>query len=121
DADLQPVRDHARRPRGAGRHPRRQQRDRGRPFGSLTMRRVASIAAAACISLSMTSASAAAADGSAVADAVQHRDANRLRALLAAGTDAAVAQPDGTTALHWAVHWDSRAGAKEALRRQRER
>ena len=54
------------------------------------------------------------------ADAAEHRDVEKLRALLKQGADPNAAQPDGATALHWAVHWDDhqavdilvRAGAK---------
>lgn len=41
-----------------------------------------------------------------VADAVQNRDAVSLQALLKKHADANAAQPDGTTALHWAAHWN---------------
>ena len=54
------------------------------------------------------------------ADAAERRDVEKLRALLKQGADPNAAQPDGATALHWAVHWDDhqavdtlvRAGAK---------
>src|SRR5829696_203658 len=54
------------------------------------------------------------------ADAAERRDVEALRALLRQGADPNAAQPDGATALHWAVHWDDhqaveilvRAGAK---------
>ncbi len=41
-----------------------------------------------------------------VTDAVQNRDAVSLQALLKQHADANIAQPDGTTALHWAAHWN---------------
>ncbi|HTC32876.1 MAG TPA: ankyrin repeat domain-containing protein [Bryobacteraceae bacterium] len=41
-----------------------------------------------------------------VADAIQNRDAVSLQALLKQHADANAAQPDGTTALHWAAHWN---------------
>jgi uncharacterized protein len=55
-----------------------------------------------------------------VADAAERRDLETLQALLKQGADPNAAQPDGATALHWAVHWDDqqavdilvRAGAK---------
>jgi ankyrin repeat protein len=55
-----------------------------------------------------------------VADAVERRDVAGLRTLLEKGADPNAPQPDGATALHWAVHWDDgeaadlliRAGAK---------
>src|SRR5262245_33695860 len=54
------------------------------------------------------------------ADAAERRDLGALQALLKQGADPNAAQPDGATALHWAVHWDDqqavdilvRAGAK---------
>src|SRR5262245_17341677 len=52
------------------------------------------------------SGDAAAARESPLADAVMRQDGTAARALLAAGADVNVAQPDGATALHWAVHWD---------------
>jgi len=43
--------------------------------------------------------------GAEVADAVQRKDVDALRALLQRRVDVTTAQPDGTTALHWATHW----------------
>jgi ankyrin repeat protein len=43
---------------------------------------------------------------SAVADAAERADWTRVRALLADGRDASAAQPDGTSALHWAAQHD---------------
>jgi ankyrin repeat protein len=43
---------------------------------------------------------------SGVADAVQNRDAIAVRALLKEHAAVNAAQPDGTTALHWAAHWN---------------
>ena len=51
----------------------------------------------------------AAANNAAGPDLVQaarQRDHAAVRALLAEGADVNAAQPDGTTALHWAAHWD---------------
>ena len=39
-------------------------------------------------------------------DAVKRQDGAAVEALLTAGADADAAQPDGATALHWAVHLD---------------
>jgi len=50
-----------------------------------------------------------------VADAVQARDAATVRALLAKGVDVTATQPDGTTALHWAVRHDDLAMARRLL------
>jgi uncharacterized protein len=41
-----------------------------------------------------------------VADAVENRDFTALRALLKEHAAVNTAQPDGTTALHWAAHWN---------------
>jgi ankyrin repeat protein len=40
-----------------------------------------------------------------VADAARRQDRETVRALLARGADTNTPQPDGATALHWAVHW----------------
>src|SRR6202044_421102 len=40
-----------------------------------------------------------------VADAVQNRDSATVQGLLKQHADVNAAQPDGTTALHWAAHW----------------
>jgi uncharacterized protein len=42
-----------------------------------------------------------------VVDAVVNRDVAALRALIAAKTDVKIARADGSTALHFAVHWDN--------------
>jgi ankyrin repeat protein len=44
--------------------------------------------------------------GTEVADAVQNRDVATLRNLLKQHAPVNAAQPDGTTALHWAAHWN---------------
>ena len=41
-----------------------------------------------------------------VADAVENRDLTTLQTLLRQHADVNVAQPDGTTALQWAAHWN---------------
>jgi ankyrin repeat protein len=48
----------------------------------------------------------AAAAGSEAADAAQNRDIEALRALIKQHANVSAAQPDGTTALHWAAHWN---------------
>ena len=55
--------------------------------------------------LVVTAFSAAGADLRLV-DAVQNRDDAGARALLEEGVEVNTAQPDGTTALHWAARWD---------------
>lgn len=41
-----------------------------------------------------------------VVDAAQKKDTAAIPLLLRAGADVTAAQADGSTALHWAVHWD---------------
>src|SRR5215475_5808508 len=47
-----------------------------------------------------------------LADAVMHRDNALVRSLAADRTALNAAQPDGTTALHWAVRYDDLATAR---------
>jgi ankyrin repeat protein len=51
-------------------------------------------------------AQAGLAAGTEVADAVQNRDVAALRSLVKQHAPVNAAQPDGTTALHWAAHWN---------------
>lgn len=53
----------------------------------------------------IVAASASAADAR-VAEAAKQRDARALRALIAQRVDVNAPQPDGATALHWAVYWN---------------
>ena len=83
----------------------------------------------ATILLSAALAASSYAAGSEIADAAQNRDIDALHTLLKQRADVNAAQPDGTTALHWAAHWNDteavnlllRAGAecedREPLRR----
>ena len=48
-------------------------------------------------------------------DAVQQRDFDTARGLLAAGSDVNAAQGDGATALAWAAHWNEVALASELI------
>jgi uncharacterized protein len=41
-----------------------------------------------------------------IADAVEHRDKDAVQALVKQRVNVNTPQPDGTTALHWAAHWD---------------
>jgi ankyrin repeat protein len=65
---------------------------------------------AVLLSMAMPSigyAAAAEAAGADVADAAQKKDLGSLRTLVQRKVDVNTAQPDGTTALHWAVVWNS--------------
>ena len=54
----------------------------------------------------LLSSFAALAASSPVADAVQNRNMASLQALLKQHASVNAAQPDGTSALHWAAHWN---------------
>ena len=60
------------------------------------------------ITLLLTTGVTAATANLQLVDAVENRDSDAARALLEApeGIDVNATQPDGTTALHWAAHWD---------------
>lgn len=51
-----------------------------------------------------------------VADAVRNRNTEALRALLSKRADVNAAEPDGTTALHWAAHWNDLEAVRLLLR-----
>jgi len=50
------------------------------------------------------------------ADVAANRDMQALRALINQHADVNAAQPDGTTALHWAAHWNDAAAVDLLLR-----
>ncbi len=52
---------------------------------------------------------------SAAADAAEHRDWQTVRTLAAKHADVNAAQPDGTTALQWAAHWNELDSVKLLL------
>jgi ankyrin repeat protein len=66
--------------------------------------------------LALAVSSVAMAAGSDAADAAERRDATSLRALLTRNIDVNAPQADGTTALHWAVHWNDAEAARLLLR-----
>jgi len=68
------------------------------------------------VALSMAAPSISAAAGSDAADAVQKKDLGALRALVQRKADVNAAQPDGTTALHWAVVWNNEEAITLLLR-----
>jgi ankyrin repeat protein len=72
----------------------------------------ASLAAALAIVTPATSLAA----GADAADAVQKKDIGALRALVQRKADVNGAQPDGTTALHWAVVWNNEEAVNLLLR-----
>jgi ankyrin repeat protein len=62
-----------------------------------------------------TGAGAAKAADAPLADAAEKADWARVRALVKDRADANAAQPDGTTALHWAAYHDDASAAKHLL------
>jgi ankyrin repeat protein len=60
--------------------------------------------------------SMAAAPAAEVADAVRNRNSSALQALLKQGANVNTAQADGTTALHWAAHWNDLEAVNLLLR-----
>ena len=70
----------------------------------------------ACVLLSAASLGAAAGSDVRLADAAMRADRETVRALLQQKIDVNAAQPDGTTALHWAVRRDDLATAQLLLR-----
>src|SRR5437870_3680760 len=65
--------------------------------------------AAMCLTIGLALQGAgygAGADAAPTANAAQNRDMTTLRALVRQHTEINTAQPDGTTALHWAAHWN---------------
>lgn len=79
------------------------------------MRRVRCLAAWLVVLIAAMPAMARAA-GSEAADAAQRKDTTALRALLGKRADVNAPQADGTTALHWAVHWNDVEAATLLLR-----
>ncbi len=72
--------------------------------GMFTMRWNRSLLAVLmCIVLQVAAYAAAGPD---TADAAQRKDKNAIRTLIRQRADVNRAQPDGTTALHWAAHWN---------------
>src|SRR4030095_103427 len=60
--------------------------------------------------------SAIAGASSAAADAAQNKNKGALRTLPGSKADVNSAQPDGTTALHWAAHWNDAEAVMLLLR-----
>jgi ankyrin repeat protein len=81
----------------------------------IRMTRLASLAVALSIFTIFTPA-ATFATGSDAADAVQKKDIGALRALVQRKADVNAAQPDGTTALHWAAVWNNEEAITLLLR-----
>jgi ankyrin repeat protein len=81
---------------------------------------LALIAGGVLSALATTSATVEAAPDLRLLDAVRRQDRAAVRTLLQQHADVNAAQPDGATALHWAVHWEDidatelliKAGAK---------
>ena len=66
--------------------------------------------------LSMVTPAIGHAAGTDAADAAQKKDIGALRSLVQRRADVNAAQPDGTTALHWAVVWNSEEAINLLLR-----
>jgi ankyrin repeat protein len=62
-------------------------------------------ARAAAVTLLLATRGWSAAPDAEVAEAARRQDREAVRTLLARGADTNGRQPDGATALHWAVHW----------------
>lgn len=71
-----------------------------------------------CLAFLLTIALPAISDaaGADAADAAQKKDISALRALVQRKVDVNAAQPDGTTALHWAVVWNNEDAVSLLLR-----
>src|SRR5262245_28112837 len=72
--------------------------------GSMKLKRIGLLISGLVLSLSLTGVNFGA--GASAADAAQNRDVDALRTLVRQRADVNAAQPDGTTALHWAAHWN---------------
>jgi len=68
------------------------------------------------VALLLVTPSIAGAAGADVADAAQKKDLGALRTLVQRKVDVNAAQPDGTTALHWAVVWNNNDAVTLLLR-----
>jgi uncharacterized protein len=71
-----------------------------------------------CLAFLLTIARPAISDGAGAdaADAAQKKDISALRALVQRHVDVNAGQPDGTTALHWAVTWNNEDAVNLLLR-----
>lgn len=78
-------------------------------------KRAAGIWLASAAFTGLAVAVSAAGRDSALADAVERRDAAAVGKLLSSRVDVNGAQPDGATALHWAVHWDDHELARRLV------
>ena len=58
------------------------------------------------LSVALTGLAFGAGVGADAANAAQSRDTDALKNLVKQRADVNAAQPDGTTALHWAAHWN---------------
>ena len=68
------------------------------------------------LSIGVTFMAIAYAAGADAANAAQNRDTEALKTLLKQRIDVNAAQPDGTTALHWAAHWNDAEAVNLLLR-----
>ncbi len=72
------------------------------------------------ILLGVALAASSYAAGSEIADAAENRDIDALHTLLKQRADVNAAQPDGTTALHWAAHWNDIGSGESAASGRRQ-
>jgi len=68
------------------------------------------------ISVALTGIAYGAGVGADAANAAQSRDTDALKTLVKQRADVNAAQPDGTTALHWAAHWNDAEAVTLLLR-----
>ena len=83
---------------------------------SLRSQRSLRLASSFLLTLAIPGMSFAAGTSADVADAAQKKDLTALRTLVQRKMDVNVSQPDGTTALHWAVTWNNEDAVSLLLR-----
>jgi ankyrin repeat protein len=89
---------------------------RSRILGASAASRTTCSAIALVCGLAAVATTGLSANGAAVADAAEKKDAAAVRALLRQRVDVNAPQPDGMTALHWAAYHDDVALARDLVR-----
>jgi uncharacterized protein len=69
--------------------------------------RIQSLTGICFAALLSVSAYGASLGSTAVVNAAKNQDWEAVRALISQHADLSAAEPDGTTALHWAAHWNN--------------